>query len=155
MDIVYWDSNCCLKWLKEEEGFERCKGTLKKASKKELQIRTSSYTLIEVLYLETNGEIDRDKSEKAIKDFFDSYHVIPIVPDIPLMEKAREIFFDFNIKPPDLLHVASAIYDGIEIFHTFDDKLLKKDGMIGNPPLKIIKPHIDYQESLALGTEEK
>lgn len=74
---------------------------------------------------------------------------------IPVAELAREIFFDYNIDYPDAIHIGSAIFDDIHIFNTFDKDLLKKDGLIGNPPLRIIKPDIPYQESMLEAEENK
>ena len=125
LEVRYWDSDCCLKWLKKQEGFELCKGTLYKASKGELQIRTSTFTLIEVMFLTNkSGEIDEEKSRKVIREFFDRNYIIPIVLDIPITELAREIFLEYKLDHKDAIHVASAIFDGISILtyfpHPFD-----------------------------------
>ena len=146
-ELRYWDANCCFKWIKKEEDFESLKGTIHKAEKDELEIRTSIFTLVEVFYLKDNGNRDKEKS-KEIRKFFENRYVITIGLDIPISDLAREIFFDYNIsKPADAIHIASAIFDGIPILNTFDRELLDLNGKIGNPPLEIIKPDINYQEN--------
>jgi predicted nucleic acid-binding protein len=154
LELRYWDSCCCLTWLNEDEDFELCKGTLDEASRGNIQIRTSTFTPIEVLYLKTKGEIDKEKSKRVIEEFFNRSFIIPIVVDVPIADLAREVFLDYGIDHKDAIHIASAIYDGISIFNTFDRDLLKKDGKIGNPALRIIKPDIIYKDRL-FETEEK
>lgn len=155
MELRYWDSSCCLTWLKEEDEFELCKGTLYEASIGNVEIRTSAFTSVEVLYLKTKGEIDKEKSKKVIEEFFNRSYIIPIVVDIPIAELARDIFLDYKVDHKDAIHVASAIFDEITILNTFDKGLLKKDGIIGNPPLRIIKPDIPYQERIFEEEEKK
>jgi len=112
------------------------------------EIRTSAFTAIETLYLKTKGEIDKEKSKRVIEEFFNRDYIIPIVVDIPIADLARDIFLNYKVGHKDAIHVASAIWDGISIFNTFDEKLLKKDGKIGNPALQIIKPDIIYEDKL-------
>lgn len=154
MELRYWDSCCCLTWLEEQTEFELCRGTLHEASQGNVQIRTSAFTPIEVLYLKTKGKIDKEKSKRVIEEFFNRDFIIPIVVDIPIADLARDIFLNYGVGHKDAIHVASAIYDEIPIFNTFDKNLLKKDGVIGNPPLRIIKPDIIYEDKLFETKEE-
>ncbi len=148
MELRYWDSCCCLTWLNEEEEFELCRGTLHEASLGNAQIRTSAFTSIEVLYLKTKGKIDKEKSKRVIEEFFNRDFILSIVVDIPIADIARDIFLNYGVGHKDAIHVASAIYDEIPIFNTFDKELLKIDGTVGNPPLRIIKPDIIYEDKL-------
>ena len=51
-----------------------------------------------------------------------------------------------GLKPPDALHLATAaVSPGVEEMHTFDDRLLKLDGLIDKvdgAKLKICKPDV-------------
>ena len=146
-EIIYWDANCCLKWIKQETGFEILKGTMHKAKLDEVEIRTSAFSLVEVFYWKENDRIIKEKSSE-IKKFFEEKYVVTIPLDIPIAELAREIYFNYKISSKDAIHVASAIFDEIHVLNTFDQELLDNNGKIGTPPLKIVKPNIPYQESL-------
>jgi len=153
LDRRYWDSSCIFNWLYEQEGFESCRGTLEKAKAGELEIVTSALTIAEVLYLKTKGRIDKERSLEVHKFF--AHEFILIQPlDRFIAESARDIVWEYNVHPKDAVHVASALWDKIPILNTFDLDLLNKDGIIGDPPLKIIKPDIIYEDKL-FETEEK
>ncbi len=154
MDRRYWDSDCIFKWLEEQEDYEKCKGTLEKAKAGKLEIVTSALTIAEVLYLKTKGKIDKERSLDVHKFFAHTFILIQPL-DRFIAEFARDIVWKYNVHPKDAVHIASALWDEIPILNTFDNGLLKKDGIIGSPPLRITTPDIDYQESLALETEEK
>lgn len=53
LDIVYWDSDCFLGYLKaEHDKINKCRGTAQKAEQGDLIIATSAITLIEVVRLQ-------------------------------------------------------------------------------------------------------
>lgn len=53
--------------------------------------------------------------------------------------------------PKDAIHVATALVYKLPVLNTFDGVLLDLDGKLGNPPLKIEKPHEPGQKKLDLG----
>lgn len=153
-EVVYWDACCCLKWIKKEEGHERLRGILNKAKNGDIEIRTSAFSLYEVFYHRDEKGIDEEKSLK-IPDFFTENYVVTIGLDIPIANLARKIFFDYNIERPDTIHIASAIFDKIKVFHTYNEHLLDQDRKIFDPlnpndsPLRIIEPpFIVFQEPM-------
>lgn len=149
MEYRYWDSCCFLRWLKKETEYESCKGVIQRAEGGELQIITSALTIAEVIYLRPEEKIDRKKSDEICR-FFENEYIIPINVDRFLAEFARNLLWDFKaLRPRDALHVASAIKAKVPIFDTFDEYLLGLNGTIGNPPLIIGKPNIQYQEELS------
>lgn len=148
---IYWDADCCLKWIKKEIGFEDLKGTIFKAENNEIEIRTSAFSLVEVFYWKENNKAIKEKTPE-IKKFFEEKYIVTIPLDIPIADLAREIHFIYGIDPADAIHIASALFDEINIFNTYNKHLLDKNGKIVNPnrtndpPLIIIKPNINYQE---------
>ena len=65
--------------------------------------------------------------------------------DRMVAERGRELMIAYgSLKPPDAVHIATAaVSPGVEEMHTFDDRLLKLDGLIDKADgtkLKICKP---------------
>ena len=91
--------------------------------------------------------IPKEESQKVI-DFFKHKYIIPIILDRELAEKARDLVWDHDVDPKDAIHVASAIRAEVDVMDTFDEKLLNKNGEIGDPPLRIGKPDIPFQTEM-------
>jgi len=148
LEYRYWDSNCFLRWLKKEDGYEKCKGVIHKAEQEEIQIVTSALTIAEVIYLHPNDKIDRRRSDEICR-FFEHEYIIPVNVDRSVAELARNLLWDYQpLRPKDAIHVASAIKAKVPIFDTFDDYLIGLSGSIGTPPLIIGEPNIQYQEEI-------
>lgn len=154
-EVIYWDACCCLKWINQEKGCEKLKGLLDKAKKGEIEIRTSALSYVEVFLNKDKERVDEAKSFEIPK-FFKEHYVVIINIDLPISKLARLIYFNYKIdQNTDAVHLASAVFDGISVFHTYNEHLLKKDKMIVDPlnpytvPLRIIVPPDYYiQESL-------
>ena len=137
-----------MRWLKKEVDYEQCKGVIQKADQGEIQIITSALTIAEVIYLKEQEKIDRIKSDEICR-FFENEYIIPINVDRVVAEMARNLLWNYEtLRPKDALHVASAIKAKVPIFDTFDTYLIGLSGTIGNPPLIISKPNIQYQEEM-------
>lgn len=148
MEYRYWDSNCFLCWLKKESGYEKCKGVIYKAEQGEIQIITSAFTIAEVIYLKPNEKIDRKRSDEICR-FFEHEYIIPVNVERGVAELARNLLWDYQaLRPEDAIHVASAIKAKVPILDTFDTYLIGLSGIIGNPPLIIGEPNIQYQEEI-------
>lgn len=149
MRTRYWDAAAFLGWLAtEEEREELCRPVIRAAENGELVLVTSALTLAEVLWLRGNDKIPRDRAEEVRAFFLHKYITVRDV-DRTTAERAREMVWDFNVKPKDALHVATALdtharlEKGIEQFDTFDDDLIGKSGNVGgDPPLTIGKPNL-------------
>lgn len=141
----YWDSSCFLGWLKNEvDKVDECRGVIHGCESGQLKIVTSTFTLVEVLYLKNKQKIPKEEA-RLIRDFFEHRYIITIEVDRRIAEKAQEIFWDYEIKPKDSIHAASALLSGSKILETFDPDFLVLDGKIGNPPIQIKRPHFPYQ----------
>ena len=145
MERRYWDSNIILTWLKKEAGWEKCQGIFAAFEKDDVQIVTSAITIAEVIYLKGHPLIAQDKSD-IIYRFFENENILIINVDRVLAEYARKLIWENrNLRHNDALHIASAIRSKVSIMDTFDKDLIKLNGMIGSPPLRIGEPDIKHQ----------
>lgn len=121
--------------------FEMCRETLKSAESGEIEIVTSAFTLAEVC------KRAPDPAAPAINlpAFFDQPYIllVPIDKAVGLRAQNMQLAGLFGIRPPDAVHLASALVHSIPVLHTFDGKLLDLDRLLtlddGNQ-LRICKP---------------
>jgi predicted nucleic acid-binding protein len=80
--------------------------------------------------------------EETISKYFKHEYIIAINCDRRITEAARSLIWKFpHLKPYDAIHVASAISQQVDVLHSYDnDDLVKLNGQIGTPPLKICYP---------------
>jgi hypothetical protein len=79
--------------------------------------------------------------------------------DSLIAENAQELSRIHKIKPPDAIHIATAIKRKADIMHSYDNAKpyspLRFNGKIGNPPLEISKPKfLDPQLLLDLKADD-
>lgn len=149
----YWDACTFLGWfMNEPEKVGKCKGVVKLAEDGELVIVTSALTLTEVIWLKNCPKLTKD-SEKIISQFFEQDFISVRTVDRVIAEHARQLVWEHNIKPKDSIHLATALQLCMSVFDTFDSSLIKLDGKLGNPRLRIGQPDVAYQEELGLAKE--
>jgi predicted nucleic acid-binding protein len=147
-ELIYWDSDCFLGWFQGEAGkVELCEGTIERANQGEVLIFTSALTIAEVLWLRGAPPIVADKAELVRKFFRRSYIRVRNVTRL-VSENAQALVWNQGIHPKDAIHVATAIDAKVAVLETFDDGLLKKSGVIGNPGLIIRNPMPPKQAKL-------
>jgi len=148
--IVYWDSDCFLGFLKNEaDKIAQCKGTTDNAQNGNLIIATSAITLIEVVKLNKHLRLEA-KSEKTIRDFFSNPYIYIHNVDREVGIAARDLIWKHNLTQRDAIHVATALKLTLNKMHTFDTQLHELTNKYGNPKLQICKPDIEYQMVLPL-----
>jgi predicted nucleic acid-binding protein len=148
VERIYWDSDPFLAWLQNEAGkVDLCNGTIKRAAAGEILIVTSALTLAEVLWRRGGPKLPADKLALLRKFFRRSYIRVVNVSRV-ISEEAQDVVMNFNIKPKDAIHVATAIHHGIDILETFDEGLLAQSGKVGT--LIIRKPILPPQGELSL-----
>ena len=144
----YWDSCTFLSWFNEEEDkADKCKGVIKLAQDGELVIVTSALTLTEVVWLKGLPKLD-ETSEEKIKLFFEQDFLAVRPVDRVIADQARQLIWKFKIKPKDAIHLATAIDLHIKDMDTFDEELIKLDGKLGDPRIRIGRPDIALQEEI-------
>lgn len=150
IDRRYWDSDCFLSWLQAEAGKAHvCEAVLEEAENGRVLLVTSALTLAEVLYLRDHTPIPREHKQKVI-DFFKNEYIAVRNVTRRVAEEARELVWENGVKPKDAIHVATALHDDLDILNTFDQKLIAKSGVVGNPLLRIERPQPPAQGKLPL-----
>lgn len=139
-ELIYWDSDAFLGWLQNEPGkADLCECTIRRAEAGEILIVTSALTIAEVLWLRGGPRVGKEKADILRRFFRRSFIRIRNVTRA-VAESAQELVWDYNIRPKDALHVATALDAKAGVLETFDDGLLSKSGTVGHPPLTIRKP---------------
>jgi predicted nucleic acid-binding protein len=146
MQNVYWDANVFHALFGREDGrVDACERIVKAAQQGEVIIYTSAATFVECIWIK--GKINKFSAEheEIIGKFFMHKFIRPINCDRMIAESARGLVWRFpHLKPKDAIHVASAIAQQVDVMHSYDnDDLVKLDGKIGNPPLRICHPEKD------------
>jgi predicted nucleic acid-binding protein len=150
-DVRYWDACAFSGYLNEEaDKIIECESVLKAASNGHILIVTSALTLAEVLFAKNGPKLDpskRNTVEKFFKaDFISVRNVTRHIGDL-----ARDIFWDYGIKPKDCVHVATAASSHVATLNTFDEDLIGKSGItIVGQTLQICRPHHVEQIPLKL-----
>lgn len=136
----YWDSCAFLAYLLPEPGrVDDCSEALESAADGECIIVTSVLTLTEVVRLKGHPPLKQDQ-EDTIRRFFENDYIVLRQVDRFVAEDARKLVWAKGVKPKDSIHLATALRWNIPELHTYDEKLLKLDGSLGNPGLRITTP---------------
>ncbi len=145
----YWDSDCFLGWfLAEPDKVEKCRGVVQAAQTGEVEIVTSALTLVEVIKLKGHASLPAQR-EETIRSFFENPFILLRNLDRPVGEYARRLIWEHSfLKPKDAVHVATALLSAVPVLDTFDADLLRLDGRLGDPPLRIGHPQGTVQTSL-------
>lgn len=136
----YWDSDCFLGWFHAEPDKESaCREVLEAANDGKVLLVTSALTIAEVLALKGQAPIPVEQ-RKQVEAFFRNEFIVVQNITRRIAESARSYVWDHSVAPKDALHVATAIDAGLELFNTFDQRLQRKSGQIGNPGIVIAPP---------------
>lgn len=148
LDRRYWDSVAFLGYLNgEPDKVDDCESVLAAADAGKLVIVTSALTIAEVLYVKGHTPMPPEK-RSTVSNFFKQPYISVQNVTRKIAELARELTWDHGIKPKDAVHVATALVNKVPVLNTFDGGLLAKNGKVGDPPLKIEKPHEQHQKGL-------
>jgi predicted nucleic acid-binding protein len=125
-NIVYWDANAFLGLINEEpDKLSDAKDVWEAMEKGLITTVTSALTIAEVIHAKSAGKVD--PSKRAIVNAFFRRPNLVIEPLTRQMaELARDVVWDFGIKPKDACHFATAAFHGIEKLHTFDQPMIDK-----------------------------
>lgn len=150
MKYRYWDASCFIAWLNAEAGrIDLCEGVVQAAEKGQLKIITSAITLTEVIKPSANIVIAQDK-DQTINSFFQRPEIVVRDVDRTIAEFARSLIWTYpHLRRNDAVHVATAALTAeVAVLDSFDDHMLRLDGQIGNPGMRIGTPDLPFQPQL-------
>jgi predicted nucleic acid-binding protein len=149
---IYWDACAWIALIQREKIRDpngvviedretMCKSVINAAKRGEVEIVTSTLSLVEVC----KSPLVKGEGEDQIGAYFENDYVILASLDRFVGERGRELMLGgyAGLKPPDAAHVASAAVTDVDEMHTFDRKLLDMNGVVDKADrtkLKICKP---------------
>ena len=148
---IYWDACAWISLINREmpnagnkikhKRFDMCRETIKKAESGELDIVTSAFTLAEVCKMPP----DPTSPSINLTAFFDQKYIflIPVDKRVAMKAQSLQLAGIAGLKPPDAIHLASAIVADVPIFHTFDERILMMNdqfGLSNASTMKIVRP---------------
>jgi len=147
MNLRYWDSTVFLAWLlPEPKRHKECQEVLRAAKAGDVKIVTSALTLTEVIKLKGSPALKEDQ-ETLIRRFFLNKYISVRNVDRFIAEEARVLVWRHNVPPKDSIHIATAIRFKVGCLDTYDaEDMIRLDGKLGTPPLKIGAPRTDQPE---------
>jgi len=154
---VYWDACAFIGRIQREpDKIVELEQLTELATQGKLLIVTSTLTIAEVLKEPALGPSD-DEKFRSIADFFENPWIILRNVDRRIAETAAKLRITYEkLRTPDAIHLATAIRWQVVAFHTYDHKdLLKRNGLIGDPPLEIVKPCYPEKNPLFDSLEER
>jgi predicted nucleic acid-binding protein len=122
---VYWDSCVWLGLINEEpDKLPRCQHVIQLARTGEIEIWTSALTLAEVFKVSQPGgsQTIPAESDETFERFLDQDFVVIAQVDVDTGHMARRLLRRHSKlkKPPDAVHLATAVLNDLDEFHTFD-----------------------------------
>lgn len=157
---LYWDACVWIALIGGEVGrADQCESIVAMARARDFQIWTSSLTLVEVykhrMAPPVSGALRADKDQEfeafMLQDFVDEVQV-----DHEIALRARRLLREnFQLKKPkDAIHLATALVNNLDEFHTFDGvnliplslKVARNDGvplLIREPPPPVFGKQAD------------
>ena len=138
-----WDSSTIIGHLADDYGIELvCREIIQQAERGETEILVSQFAKAECAYLRG---MPHEDAEQTIAEFFARRYVVPVELDDRVATLARHLVRKYlnnpKLRPPDAIHLASALVAGVPFLETKDPDLLRLDGMEGgSSPLSIRWP---------------
>jgi hypothetical protein len=142
-----WDSDAFLGWLQAEtHKQDACRPVIRAAEKGELTIVASALALVEVLTMRGETPILEEDAEK-VEAFFSQPYIVVRNLDRRTAELARTIVWDVQVRAKDAAHVATALLARVDVFETFDRKLISRSPIKvdGFSPLEVREPAMPEQ----------
>ena len=145
---VVWDSCVIIDAIqKAPERWKDLEPYTRDVKEGRLQIIVSELSVAEVSHLGALDNTDIAEQTRMIKDWLENIYVVRTLVHAGVSEQARSIVQQHRIKPSDAIILATAVFYGINVLHTYEGKESGKlgslDQRVGNPPVRIMKPNYD------------
>jgi len=143
---ICWDSNCFLAILNNEPNRAGvCKAIIDMAKSNTIELYASVLVTCEVAK-PNDPHVDIEKFEAMIQGLFMQPYIKVVALEPVISKIARDIIRDRELSREqykDAIHLATAVFLKVDVFHTYDNWLLKTSRLkYGN--LKISEP-TDFQ----------
>lgn len=154
---VYWDSVSYLNYLKgDHPRHSDLQMVIDDWKSGAVTMVTSALTITEVLYVKIEDSsarmlIDRSREEDLRQLFEPPPQQFLTIVELNrwIAMGARELVWNYGVRPKDAIHVASALQARVPMLHTFDRGLIDLSGTLGgNPTLRIEEPQWTRQLDL-------
>jgi predicted nucleic acid-binding protein len=155
--VIYWDSCVFLSAIQQTAGrYQTLKAILDFAAADGVVIVTSALTIAEVVKIDCGNaqSAQMTKDATTIRQFFENDYLAIKNVDRGVAERASEIVREHGIKPPDAIHVATALVSRCDHLETYDERLIRLDGKVGWPTLRISVPRNPTDGRYPLLSEE-
>lgn len=144
---IYWDSCVYISCIQETaDRIATLRRLVQAAKDGEIVFVASAMVIAEVVKIDKDSPATFADQAKKIREFFENDYIKVREVDRRTAEDAQAISRKFGLKPPDAIHVATALRWKCRSLQTYDGekgeakKLLAFDGLIGVPALKIELP---------------
>jgi predicted nucleic acid-binding protein len=143
---VYWDSCIFIHAFKKTPAhFNTILDIEKQAKAGSLEIFVSALVIAEVVNHKPPGQAMTDGDIRYIRNYFRNKFIKIVPVDRPIATRAADIVRNNGLKPPDAVHVATALRTECDVFYTYDGDgnqpgLLQHNQKIGVPSLPIKRP---------------
>jgi predicted nucleic acid-binding protein len=144
---IYWDSCAFIYLLKQDpRHYAALAHMVAGAREKTIKIVTSAVTVAEVYKLKEFGALPLEQSEKILASFANEYIELWQADRLVCTEAHHMMRILSEILPMDAIHLATASMAKVDVVITTDCKkyrrcgLLRHDGTVGDPPLRIKLP---------------
>jgi hypothetical protein len=149
---VAWDSCCFIHRMQRTANHIKVLEQITYAAESgTVIIVCSAMAIAEVVKIDAGEKPLTPKQAKQIKAFFENDFIDLVAIDRFVGEMASDFVRGYGIKPPDAVHIASAIIAQVPVFQTYDDKLLNKNGKI--PGVSIERPTIPGEQPSYFATQ--
>lgn len=160
---VYWDACAWIAYIARETAiplkngatenrFAMCETVLRGARDGKFEIVTSAFTLAEVCKSPDvlSSPVDN------LPAFFERSYILIVPVDLSIGRRAQTMQASglISLKPPDAVHLASALRAEVDQINSFDKKILSLNGKIpsrAGAPMRICKPGEDRSPLPLLG----
>ncbi|MCH8042323.1 MAG: PIN domain-containing protein [Planctomycetes bacterium] len=160
---IYWDSCVYISCIEKTPGrYPVLRDILDDAESGKVLFVASAFIIAEVNKFDDPTASAAEQAEK-LRKFFENDYIEIRAMDRRTAELAADISRTHRIKPPDAVHVATAILSQCSCLQTYDGdkgearKLLAFNAKIGSPPLTIEVPQVrsNPDQSILPGMDEK
>ncbi len=149
-ECIYWDSCVYISCIQQDPArYPVLRAFLGVAESRKIFLVASALVVAEVVKLNCSPE-PINKQADLIREFFENDYIEVRSVDRAIAEEAAKICRSHDIRPPDAVHVATALKFQCTCLQTYDGEnpkpkgkyLLPLDGKVGWPALKIELPQV-------------